>query len=31
MPSDHQGSFPPIENRAPIAPRLVPMIPITRP
>ena len=30
-PSDHHGLAPPIENRAPIAPRLAPMIPITRP
>jgi hypothetical protein len=26
MPSDHHGYEPPIENRAPIAPRLPPMI-----
>ena len=31
MASDHHGSAPPIENRAPIAPRLPPMIPMTRP
>ena len=30
-PSDHHGLFPPIENRAPSAPRLPAMIPITRP
>ena len=31
MASDHHGLAPPIENSAPIAPRLPPTIPMTRP
>src|SRR4051812_16878965 len=31
MPTDHHGSEPPIDSRAPIAPRLPPMMPSTRP